>query len=438
MVESTTVPVNDIGLFKLKALSWANHFNTCCLLDGNDYPVSTYPARNWVLAVDALDEMQAGENAFELLKSFHAACDREIFGFFGYDLKNQLENLQSLNPDRLKFPDLYFFKPRFIIEIIESRVTINRNYPETFAIIEAIQKTDVADLNNESPDNLSIQLESRTARDEYLENVTAIKQQIGRGDFYELNYCTEFYATGVTINPVEIFMRLNKKGKAPFSCYFKLYDKYLLCASPERFLKKEGDKLISQPIKGTIKKGETAAENEPLKQQLQNDPKERAENIMIVDLVRNDLSKSSKVGSVQVEELCAVYEFNTVNQMISTVASQIVEGVHFIDAIKNAFPMGSMTGAPKIEVMKSIDLHENFRRSLYSGAVGYISQEGDFDFNVVIRSILYNSGEKYLSLPAGGAITFDSKAENEFDEILLKARSMMEVLRASVIPYGAT
>jgi para-aminobenzoate synthetase component 1 len=427
MAESTTVSVSDISLFKQKALHWANRFGTCCLLDNNNYSVKSYPARNWTLAIDALDFLQASENAFGQLKAFHAKNDRDIFGFFSYDLKNQIENLESRHADKLKFPELYFFKPRYILEVNESKVTLNRNYPETFEIIEAIQNIDLEEF---IPSNLQhpIQLHSRTSEQEYVENVASIRQQIKRGDFYELNYCTEFYADNAVLNSPEVFQRLNERAKTPFACFFKLHDKYLMCASPERFLKKEGRKLISQPIKGTIKKGLTQAENQVLKQQLQNDPKERAENIMIVDLVRNDLSKSAEVETVMVEELCGIYEFNTVNQMISTVTGVLEPSRHFTDAIKNAFPMGSMTGAPKIEVMKNIERYENFRRSLYSGAVGYITPAGDFDLNVVIRSILYNSSERYVSLPAGSAITFDSQPEKEFEEVLLKAQSMMEVL----------
>ena len=221
---------------------------------------------------------------------------------------------------------------------------------------------------------------------------------------------------------------MNKKASAPFSCFYKIDDKYLLCASPERFLAKHGTKIIAQPIKGTVKKGRTEAENTDLIEQLQNDEKERAENVMIVDLVRNDLAKTAKPGSVKVEELFGIYSFNTVHQMISTVVSEVNSDVHPVDILKAAFPMGSMTGAPKVMVMQTIEQYENFKRGLYSGAVGYITPDGDFDFNVVIRSVLYNSKNKYISVPVGGAITFDSIAEKEWEEILLKADLARTVL----------
>jgi len=435
VAESTTISLPDIESFKAKALAWANHFRVVCLLDSNNYPHKNYKSKEWMLAIDATEEISCKENGFDALKEFQAKANATIFGFLSYDLKNEIENLESGNDDGLKFPELFFFKPRYVFEISGDKLTVNRNYPETFELIERIRQQDT---RHETQD-LKHELQARTSKETYLENIEKIRAQIEAGDFYEMNYCNEFFAIDSEINPVETFLKLNEKGKAPFSCFFKIIDKFLLCASPERFLKKERTKLISQPIKGTIRKGNTSEENELLKTQLQNDLKERAENIMIVDLVRNDLARSSKAGSVNVEELCEVYEFNSVNQIISTVVSEIRtratvlnSGTGVIDSIKNAFPMGSMTGAPKIEVMKNIERYEDFKRGLYSGSVGYITGEGNFDFNVVIRSILYNATEKYISVRVGGAITYDSIAENEWNEILLKAKSMMEVLNAEI------
>jgi para-aminobenzoate synthetase component 1 len=429
MAESTTVSLPDIELFKVKALQWANHFKTVCLLDSNNYPHKHYKTKDWVLAIDAMEEIRCGENAFEELKKFRAKTQTNIFGFFSYDLKNQVEKLSSKHPDGIGFPDLYFFRPRYVFEIAGDILTVNRNYPETFHLIELIQSIQI-DADNLS--RASLPLHSRTSRENYLKNVSAIRKQIEEGDFYELNYCNEFYAEGAEINPVETFVKLNKSAKAPFSCFFKLDDKYLLCASPERFLKKQGNELIAQPIKGTIAKGRNAEENKALQEQLRNDAKERAENVMIVDLMRNDLSRSSKPNTVEVKELCGIYEFETVNQMISTITSEIDPACSSIDAIKNAFPMGSMTGAPKVMVMETIEVYEEAKRGLFSGAVGYFDASDNFDFNVVIRSILYNSSHKYLSIQVGGAITYESMPENEYAEILLKAKGLMEALRASL------
>jgi len=425
VAETTTITIPDLELFKQKALTWANRFRVVCLLDNNQYSANAYRRQEWILAVDALEELWVGNNPFEELKAFHTQSKADIFGFLTYDLKNRIEKLNSNNFDGLQFPELYFFKPRYVLQLSGNKLTVNRNYPETFELLEHINSY----VPNAEP-HRPVQLTPRTAKEDYLHNVNHIRAQIEAGDFYEMNYCVEWFAEYAAINPVETFIALNALSRAPFSCFFKYGEKYLLCASPERFLMKQGAKLISQPIKGTIKKGATEAENEQLKAELKNDIKERAENVMIVDLVRNDLARSAKPGSVQVEELFGVYEFNSVNQMISTVVAELEtpDAQHAIDAIRHAFPMGSMTGAPKVEVMENIERYEDFKRGLFSGSVGYISANGDFDLNVVIRSILYNAETKYVSVPVGGAITYDSIGEKEYEEVLLKAKNMMVVL----------
>lgn len=423
MAETTTITLTDLETFKASALRWAGQFRVFCLLTNNNYSNNKYPGKEWTLAIDAIDETSTADCGFEELKRFHNHSYSTIFGFLTYDLKNNIEKLKSENYDGLLFPELYFFKPRYVFELNGNKLTINRNYPETYELLERIKNLPLKVTKQEA-----VSIQCRTTKANYLENVNSIRKQIGAGDFYEMNYCVEFYAEEAIINPLDTFIHLNERAKAPFSSLVKYNQNYLLCASPERFLKKEGSKIISQPIKGTIRKGKDIEENAVLQQQLKNDIKERAENVMIVDLVRNDLAKSSKPASVTIEELFGIYEFNTVNQMISTVVSEAKEDIHFTDIIKNAFPMGSMTGAPKVMVMETIERYEEFKRGLYSGSVGYITPEGDFDFNVVIRSILYNAHTKYLSAPVGGAITYDSVPEKEYDEVLLKAHAMMEAL----------
>ena len=225
-----------------------------------------------------------------------------------------------------------------------------------------------------------------------------------------------------------MYHNLNEISKPPFATFFKSEHQYLLSASPERYLKKIGNKIISQPIKGTAKRSNSKTEDTRLKAALKTDPKERAENVMIVDLVRNDLSRISQKGTTEVEELCGVYSFKQVHQMISTISTQAPEESHPVDIIKNTFPMGSMTGAPKIAAMEIIEKEEESKRGLYSGSVGYFSPTGDFDFNVVIRSILYNQKQKYVSFSVGSAITSLAKPETELEECLLKAKAMRQVL----------
>ena len=255
-----------------------------------------------------------------------------------------------------------------------------------------------------------------------------MQEYIHRGDMYEANFCMEFFAENAHIHPFEKFEKLTTISKAPFTVFLKNNQQFLLSASPERYLKKVGERLISQPIKGTAQRFLDAVEDEKSKNQLASDPKERAENIMITDLVRNDLSRTAQQNSVQVEELCAVYSFLQVHQMISTITSKLDSQYSVIEAIKNSFPMGSMTGAPKVSAMKISEELEETKRGLYSGAVGYFTPTADFDFNVVIRSILYNQENKYVSFSVGSAITAQSVPEKEYEECILKAKAMSEVL----------
>lgn len=424
MTEQTSFAVDNIPEFKHKAITWANQFSTFLCLDSNNYQLDEYSKIEWCLAIDAIDELKTDVgNAFEELKIFKAKQKRWLFGYFAYDLKNEIENLSSQNKNQLNFPDLYFFEPRYLIFIEKGKVVIPRNYPEAFHIFDSIQ-------NIELPKNQSfdIQLNATIHKTDYLQKVEAIRQKIEEGEVYELNLCNEFYAKNVAFDALSFFHQINEISKSPFAVFFKNKAQFILSASPERFLAKREQTLISQPIKGTIKKGATEEENLWQKVRLHHDRKERAENVMIVDLVRNDLTKSALTGTIKVPELFKIYEFPTINHMISTVTAELNPAVDEVDAIKNTFPMGSMTGAPKVKAMQLIEHFEDSKRGIYSGAIGYFSPDGDFDFNVVIRSLLYNQSNQYLSLQVGGAITYDSIAEKEYQEIQTKAKAIVDLL----------
>ena len=408
--------------FQKRALEWANeHFESVAYLLNNKitFPHGAFPE---IMAVGEISRLSADINCFDSLKNYHDSVKDWLFGYFTYDLKNELEDLSSSNPNRMQFPSLLFFQPETMLHFEEGKVRI-ASVHDPQAIYKQIAQFPFTP--RVSMPKLTFQ--ANMEKEEYLHKVEAIKQHIFEGDIYEMNFCLEFFSGNVEIEPTGSFFKLQEISPSPFSVFFKNIDKYLLSASPERFLKKENRKLISQPIKGTIKRGNSTAEDNLLKSQLYNDEKERAENMMIVDLVRNDLARSSAAGSVKVEELFGIYSFTHLHQMISTICSDIKENVHFIDAIKHAFPMGSMTGAPKIKVMELTDRYENVSRGLYSGAAGYITPDGNFDFNVVIRSILYNQAIKMLSFQAGSAITCDSVAEKEYEECLLKGRAIFKL-----------
>jgi para-aminobenzoate synthetase component I len=414
--------ITDLQDFKRKALKWASSFDVACYFDSNNFD-DRYSKSDCLLAVGVKDELIAHTgNAFEQLEDFRKKNTGWLTGFLGYDLKNETERITSANIDQLGFPDLYFFVPEIIIKIKGDEADIIAD--DSRAIVKAIHLQTFGHSNGKT----EIKLTPRFTRPEYIVAVERIREYIKQGDIYVTNFCQEFFAENASIEPLDVFQILNEISPNPFATFFKFKHHYIMSASPERFLAKRGNKLISQPIKGTAKRGLGAAEDEAIKLELKNTAKELQENVMIVDLVRNDLTKSAKKGSVATEELFGIYTFQQLHQMISTVVCEIDDGMSSTQAIKHAFPMGSMTGAPKLRAMQLMEQFERTKRGVYSGAVGYFSPDGDFDFNVVIRTLLYNQQNKYLSFQTGSAITFKSDAEKEYEECLLKAKAIFEVL----------
>lgn len=426
--------INNTELFKTKLLHWAGSFERSCVLESNsseskEFSKTVPGGFDYLVAVGAHSEIMCGEqSSFDLLKSFYEIKKDWIFGYFSYDLKNGIESMKSSGLDGIQMPPLHFFQPELVFCVKKNDLTIHflqdtiagKSIDDYFETINRFLPE--ADSSN------ALKVKSRVSREEYLRSVAGLKAHIQKGNIYEVNFCQEFYAQDVSVSPVHMFEKLNNISRTPFAAYYRLGDRHLLSASPERFMKKMGRSIISQPIKGTVRRGDSEQLDEELKESLSKSDKERSENVMIVDLVRNDLSRSAVKGSVKVKELYGVYTFSQVHQMISTVSCELDENVHFVDAIKEAFPMGSMTGAPKIKAMELIEEFEITKRGLYSGAVGFITPEGDFDFNVVIRSILYNETKKYLSFIVGGAITDMAIPEDEYEECMVKAQAMFNVL----------
>ncbi len=497
-------------LFREKLLQWSRQFDEIAWLDSNDYQ-QNYSSLEAILAVQAFTAIKTDHHhAFDQLHEYQSITKDWIFGYLSYDLKNDIEELNSQNHDGLHFPEMYFFQPQKLFlckgnslemhylkmvddemesdfeeidsmecseesgkwreesgerreesgekkvesgKLRESGSVRSREFSENSELekdeLSAAGDSELVD-KNLLPDSKSmlfsavtkttsaekksleknLQIKSRISREQYLSKVDQMLSHIKRGDIYEANFCQEFFAEGAEIEPFDVFKDLNDISIPPFSVFLKFEDLYLMCASPERYLKKTGTKILTQPIKGTARRSIDPKEDQRIAKELSEDPKERSENVMIVDLVRNDLSKVAKKGSVQVEELCKVYSFKQVHQMISTVSAELEDGIPPVEVLRATFPMGSMTGAPKISAMKVIEELEETKRGLYSGAVGYFTPEGDFDFNVVIRSILYNAENKYVSFSVGGAITARSISENEYGECLLKSEAMWKVLNS--------
>lgn len=425
--------ISSTSKLKNALLDWSKDFEEVAWLDSNGHH-DRYSSYSSIIAINK--QTDKSRKIINNIDEVQNIIDKEkdwLFGYLSYDNKNEIEELSSNNFDGLKFPELYFFRPEKIIFIKEG--TINFLYLQNFAheIDQDFEEISVLSESSKTKPNRaqSVHIKMRIHKDAYFEKANKFLEHIHRGDIYEANFCQEFYAEDTIIDPLETYKNLNQISKPPFASYLRIGDNYVLCASPERYLKKYGQTVISQPIKGTSARGDDKLQDERLKKELQQDHKERAENIMITDLVRNDLSKSALKGSVEVAELCKVYSFKQVHQMISTVKAMVPKSKKPLELIKETFPMGSMTGAPKVSAMKIIEELEETKRGLYSGTVGYFDPHGNFDFNVVIRSILYNQSSKYVSFSVGSAITSKSNPESEYQECLLKAKAMRSVLEST-------
>jgi para-aminobenzoate synthetase component 1 len=399
-------------------LNWANRFNIFCYLDNQLYSDEVYECLLAVKPAQFFDD----SNRFSSIDTF-INKGSWYFGHLSYDLKIDEAARHNSLISNIRFPTFYFFKPEIVVAIKGQSLIIFADVAK--AIYEEI--IDTPDTFTET--SLPVIIRNRIHKEAYIGKIKQLKKHILHGDCYEINFCQEFFAEGATIYPLSVFERLVAASPTPFSALYKLDDQYLLCASPERFIKKTGTRIISQPMKGTYRRDlMNTQKDEALKDALLHDPKERAENVMIVDLVRNDLSRICKRASITVNELFGVYTYPQVHQMVSTISGILQENIPFSDIINATFPMGSMTGAPKHKVLELIRKYEDVPRGLFSGSVGYIDPSGDFDFNVVIRSIFYNAINQYVSFFAGSGITFYSDPEKEWEECLLKVEAIKKVL----------
>ncbi|MBA5791621.1 chorismate-binding protein [Flavobacterium sp. xlx-214] len=424
---SKTYSVQNSSQFKKQVLQWAQQFREVVFLESNNHKAK-YSTHQAILAFDAFTLLQTDYvNAFDALKEYQKNTNDWLFGYLGYDLKNDVAQIQSKNFDGLHFPDLFFFQPKKLIFFEDDAVRFEYLGVCSDEITSDFEEITAIFLFDEVVEN-DVIIQSQTSFTDYEKGFNNVMHHIQQGDIYEANYCINFFVENKDINPTDVFWKLNQISEPPFACFGKFNKQYVLSASPERYLKKEELKIISQPIKGTAKRGLTEIGDDFLKNELASNKKEQSENVMIVDLVRNDLSKTATKRSVLVEELFGIYSFKQVHQMISTVVSTVSDDTNVVDIIKSTFPMGSMTGAPKLSAMKIIEDVEQFKRSLYSGSIGYFTPNNDFDFNVVIRSILYNQQQKYLSFSVGSAITINANAVDEYNECLLKANAMKKVL----------
>ena len=425
MIKKSSFRIINSILFKEQMLNWCKQFSTCSLFDSQQYH-GVYHTIDCMMAIGCADSLVLNSVDSVQLKQFISEKQRWLFGHVAFEYQDII-NPSSDKKDRIGFPLLHLSEPEIVIQVKDGEAIISscKKPPET--ILE-----EILTCNPEKDRVISCVLKPALTKEEYLNIIKRLQHHILKGDCYEINFCQEFYCQSLDVSPLQVYKNLTGISPTPFSCFYKQDDQYLMCASPERFICKTGNKLIAQPIKGTIARNlNNTEEDNLLKKELFLSSKDRSENVMIVDLMRNDLSKIAIEGSVNVEELYGIYSFPQVHQMVSTITGEVKDGVDFADILLATFPMGSMTGAPKKRVLELIDEYEPDRRGLYSGSVGYITPEGDFDFNVVIRSILYNATTKDLSYQVGSGITYYSDAEKEYEECLLKAVGMLKALSFS-------
>lgn len=404
-------------------LDWASRFDIFCFLDNAQYAIEPH---GFEVILAAGESTALSSDNLKDIDHFIAQSHKAVFGHLSYELKRILHQMPSGKVDSIGFPLFYFFNPQYLLSIQDNQLVIEAEEPDLI-YMEIMEQQSIKRVLSSTP----IAIRQRLTREDYLDKIKSLQDHIVRGDCYEINFCQEFYAENVIIDPIEAFLRLITISPNPFSCLYKLNEHVLICASPERFLTGKGNKLISQPIKGTIKRDLSDGKaDQKLKDELQHSAKDQSENVMVVDMVRNDLSKVCINGSVHVDELFGIYSYPQVHQMISTISGIKRPGTTFSEIIEATFPMGSMTGAPKHRVMELIEEYETTARGIFSGSVGYINSNGDFDFNVVIRSIMYNIKDQYLSYQVGSGITFYSDPEKEWDECLLKAKAIRQVLES--------
>ena len=415
--------VENINDFKDKLLFFSKSKENVILLDSN----SKKNDYEFIFSYGKISELKSFDNSLDKLDNYIKQVDDWIFGFISYDLKDEIEGFNSKNLKYFDVPNLSFFQPStiWVFDGVELKA-LYFDEKELFDVWNEINKIHISCDSNKS--NPNVELKGRLSKEEYIKKIKNIKKRIKMGDTYELNFCFDFFNDNTKINPENTFKKLNKLTESPMSVYYKDHHLHVLSSSPERFIKRNKKTIISQPIKGTKKRGKNIDEDVFLVNSLKNSIKEKSENHMIVDLVRNDFSRIAKKGSVKVTELSKINTYKNIHQMVSTIEAQIENDMFFSTILKSTFPMGSMTGAPKIKTMKIIDELEETSRGIYSGAIGYIDPNKNFDFNVVIRTIIYDDKLSKISVNVGSGITFKSDPKDEYEECLTKIDALKKSL----------
>jgi len=349
-----------------------------------------------------------------------------VFGYISFEAKKLFEKNAYENCCSDGSELVYFFEPLHVWKEENGIwLCLTEEQPNEHSVVSSFVSNYKKIERKINEGNLSF--ETLESKNTYVDKIQIILNHIQQGEYYETNFCIPLQAAGELKDPFVHFSKMNNATEAPHAAYFNGDKLQMLCTSPERFIQKKENKIISQPIKGTIRRGINSEEDEQNKVALLSSEKERSENIMIVDLVRNDLSRIATKSSVNVKSLCELHTFKTLHHLISTVEAKLPSNITFTEILAATFPMGSMTGAPKISAVQHMEKLEVLDRGIYSGTFGVIEPNGNFDFNVIIRSAVYNKEKKQTTIKVGSAITHASNAESEYDECLLKAASTLSI-----------
>jgi para-aminobenzoate synthetase component 1 len=360
-------------------------------------------------------------------------------GYFSYDLSHQFEELPKTVKKDVDIPEMVmgFYDGVIIVDHLKNKKYISaigfeKNIEE---IIKKLEEKIVERQLKVDREKLKIgsmiknkDITSNMNKEYYLESIQKLKEYIYSGDIYQVNF-TQRFSCDFKGNSMKLYKNLRDINPAPFATYFDFNDGIIVSSSPERFIKLTDGVMETRPMKGTRPRGKTPKEDEMLKQELVNSEKDRAELLMIVDLMRNDISRVAKTGSVEVTELFHLEEYATVLQMVATVKGRLRNDLTAVDIIKNTFPGGSITGAPKIRAMEIIDELEINERNIYTGSIGYIGFDGNMDLNIAIRTIILKDEKAYFQV--GGGIVWDSDPNEEYEESLVKGRALVKALNIS-------
>jgi para-aminobenzoate synthetase component 1 len=395
-----------------------------------------YHNKNWAFLYSALSAEVKGSISYlalfpteELITNDFTAIkndDEKWFGYLSYELGGDFEKIPNTKNSHINLPKIHLIKFGLIFEFNHDKKTLKTFYQNQKQLDEALNyKAEEALAKTSEVKNII----SNFSDDSYLSAIVDIKKMIADGDFYQTNLTRKFFGELTKKNNQKenfaLFSKLTKSSPANYSAFLKLDETFVISSSPELFLKVKNGKISSRPIKGTAARGLNAKQDVKNKLNLKNSPKERAENLMIIDLVRNDLARICKAGSVEVKKLFDITTYKTIHHMSSEVHGKINSNYNSFEAIKSCFPPGSMTGAPKIKAMEIAAKKERINRGIYSGAIGYLSAQ-EANMSVVIRTLIIQNNQ--FEFQVGGAITFDSDPKSELEEIFNKAMGIMNLL----------